>query len=519
MRRLLLLAAVLLASPARAQPAADHVAIGVRAPILSLDPALSGLGTMHGYYDNIYSNLVQLDPQARIVPDLAISWRVVDDLTWEFKLRTDVKCQDGGTLDANTVKAALVRLPTVPNSDGLTAGKMRPVKEVQVIDPATIRFVTSMPYPALLGALPEVHIPCGAPKDATTAEFDSGHLANGSGPYRVVRWRRGQDLELERFDGYYGPKPSYGHVILREIPNDATRIASLQAGDVQVADYIPPLDVKRLSANGQLEVFRTASNRTLFLGFDTLGARTPFALDNNGAPLPKNPFQDERVRRAVALGVSQEVIIKRVMEGLAEPATQGVAPHVEGADPSLEPVPYQPNEAKRLLAEAGYPNGFRITLHCSNDRYVNDAAICQAVGTMLSRVGIQVAVDAQPSNVFFPRLLKRDYSLYLLGWGSNAGDAMSFLRDVMETRDAAKGTGSWNMGLSMPDVDAMIDAANTDMNPGRRRASMIKAMGLLAARQAYVPLHTQLVIAATRKPVTDVSQASEATLAFAVGRR
>ena len=292
----------------------------------------------------------------------------------------------------------------------------------------------------------------------------------------------------------------------------------MQAGDVQVADYIPPLDVKRLSANPQLEVFRTASNRTLFLGFDTLRARTPFALDDKGAPLPRNPFQDERVRRAVALGISEEVIVKRVMEGSAEPATQGVASHIAGADPSLKPVPYQPNEARRLLADAGYPNGFRITLHCSNDRYVNDAAICQAVATMLSRIGVQVTVDAQPSNAFFPRLLKRDYSFYLLGWGSNAGDAMSFLRDVMETRDAAKGTGSWNMGLSMPDVDAMIDAANPDMDPKARAGLMVKAMGALIVRQAYVPLHTQLVIAAARKPVTYMPQASEASLAFAVGR-
>ncbi len=473
---------------------------------------------MHGYYDNIYSNLVQLDPEAHIVPDLATSWRSVDDLTWEFKLRTNVKCQDGGTLDANTVKAALARLPTVPNSDGLTAGKMRPVRSVQVIDPATIRLVTSTPYPALLNALPEVHIPCGVSADATTAGFDSGHLAVGSGPYHVVRWRRGQELELERFDGYYGPKSAFAHVTLRELPNDASRIASLQAGDVQVADYIPPLDVKRLSANPQLEVFRTASNRTLFLGFDTLRAQTPFALDSKGVPLPKNPFQDERVRHAIALGISEEIIVKRVMEGLAEPATQGVAAHIEGADLSLKPTPYRPDEAKKLLAEAGYPNGFRITLHCSNDRYVNDAAICQAAGTMLSRIGVQVSVDAQPSNVFFPRLLKRDYSFYMLGWGSNAGDAISFLRDVMETRDAVKGTGSWNMGLSMPDVDAMIDAASPNMDPKARTALMVSAMRALVVRQAYVPLHTQLVIAATRKPVTYVPQASESSLAFAVGR-
>ena len=523
MKRFLLAALAALAQPALAQPAgaqapADSITFGVRAPIISLDPALSGLGTMHGYYENIYSNLVQLDAESHIKPDLAESWRVLDDFTTEFKLRPGVKCHDGTTLDAASVVASFRRLPTVPNSDGLTAGKLRPVQQIQVVDPLTIRFVTNKPYPALLGALPDFHIVCAsAPGDATTADFDTLKLQAGSGPYTVVRWQRGQALELQRFDGYFGPKPAYAHVTLREIPNDATRIASLQAGDIQVADYTPPLDVKRLDADPALHVERIASNRTVFLGFDELRDATPFALDNTGVPLPKNPFADERIRRAFALAISQDVIIKRVMEGLAETATQGVAPHVEGADLSLKPRPYNPADAKALLAEAGYPNGFRITLHCPNDRYVNDAAICQTVGVLLSRAGITATIDAQPSNVFFPRLLRREYSFYLLAWGSNAGDAISFLRDVIETRDPAKGTGSWNGGVAMPDIDATIDQAALTMDETARTALMARAMGLLIERQAYIPLHTQLVLAATRKPVTYQPQADEATLAYAAG--
>ena len=512
---LVALGLILPLAPTSAQTA-NKVVFGVRAPILSLDPALSGLGTMHGYYDNIYSNLVQLDERSQLKPDLATSWRVVDDLTTEFKLRPGVKCHDGSTLDAASVLASFKRLPTVPNSDGLTAGKLRLVTEIQVVDPLTVRFLTSKPYPGLVGTLPEFHIVCAsAPVDATTADFDSGKLQVGSGPYRVVRWQRGQALELQRFDGYYGPKPAFASVTFREIPNDATRIASLEAGDVQVADYVPPLDVKRLEANGALAVDREPSNRSVFLGFDELRDATPFALDNSGKPLPSNPFGDVRVRRAFALAISQSIIINRVMQGLAELATQGVAPHIDGADLTLKPRPYDPALGKQLLAQAGYPDGFRITLHCPNDRYVNDAAICQTVGTMLSRVGIQVAVDAQPSNVFFPRLLRREYSFYLLAWGSNGGDASSFLRDVMETRDAAKGTGSWNGGISMPDVDSMIDAATLTMDQAKRTELMAEAMGLLIERQAYIPLHTQLVLAATRKPVVYQAQASESTLAFA----
>ena len=521
----LLLAAALLApfaiepGDARAQ-GADHLTVGVRAPIVTLDPALSGLGPMHGYYADIYDSLIGLDAQSHLIPDIALSWRLVDDLTWEFKLRPGVKCHDGSTLDAASVKSSLDRLPTVPNGDNLTAGKLRLVTKLEIVDPLTVRMITAKPYPALPAALPDFHLVCASvPATATTAEFDSGKDAIGSGPYRSVKWQRGQAWELERFDDYWGAKPAYAHVTIREIPNDAARMASLQAGDVQLADYIPPLDVKRLSGLSDLEVFQAESNRTVFLGFDMLKGQTPFATDKAGVVLPHNPFQDERVRRAFALAISTDIIVKRVMAGLALPATQGVPTHIAGYDPSVPPAPYRPEQAKALLAEAGYPDGFNLTLHCPNDRYVNDAATCQTVGILLSRIGVTVAIDAQPSNVYFPRLQHRDYLFYLLAWGSNGGDATSFLRDVMETRDAARGIGSWNMGLSMPDVDAAIDAATLTMDAAVRNKEMAAVMGLLIKRQAYIPLDTLLVIDATRKPVTYQPQATEELILAAVGRK
>ena len=519
MRAWLLASAMLTPAVAGAQDA-DRLTVGVRAPIVSLDPALSGLGPMHGYYANIYDSLVGLDDRSRIIPGIALSWRLVDDLTWEFKLRAGVKCHDGSTLDAASVKSSLDRLPTVPNSDNLTAGKLRLVKELQVIDPLTIRMVTSRAYPALLSALPDFHLVCASvPATAITAEFDSGKDAIGSGPYRSVRWQRGTGWELERFDGYWGPKPAFAHVTIREIPNDAARMASLQAGDIQLADYIPPLDVKRLSGTTGLGVFQTASNRSVFLGFDMLRDQTPFATDKAGAVLPHNPFKDERVRRSFALAISQDVVIKRVMEGLAEPTTQGVPSHIAGYNASVPPTPYQPEAAKKLLAEAGYPDGFKVTLHCPNDRYVNDAATCQTAGVLLARIGVTVAIDAQPSTVYFPRLQRPEYSFYLLAWGSNGGDATSFLRDVMETRDLARGVGSWNMGLSMPDVDQAIDAATLTMDETVRNREMAAVMGLLIQRQAYIPLDTLLVIAAARKPVTYQPQATEEMILSAVGRQ
>ena len=206
------------------------------------------------------------------------------------------------------------------------------------------------------------------------------------------------------------------------------------------------------------------------------------------------------------------------MEGLALKATQAM-PDSMGGSADVPPTPYDPKQAKALLAEAGYPEGFRATLNCPNDRYVNDAAICQAVGAMLARIGVQLQVEAMPTNVYMPRLTGLEFGLYLLAWGNNAGDAASLLRDVMETRDRAKGTGSWNMGVSMPDLDEMIDRSTTTMDLALRNREMAEAMRALIERQAYVPLHTQLVIVAARKGVAYQPNADEATRAIDARRQ
>ena len=514
--------ALLLAGPAAAwaQRDPDQLVMGVRAPIVTLDPAVSGLGTMHGYYQNIFDSLVMHDARAQSIPGLATSWRVVDDLTWEFKLRPGVKCHDGTDFDAPAVVANFKRLPTVPNSDNLTAGKLRPIKDVEIVDPGTIRIHTTMPYPGLLAVMPEVHMLCGSAlaRNPTSDSINSGRDAIGTGPFRNVHWTRGTGWELERFDGWWGEKSPFRRVTVREIPNDASRMASLQAGDIDVADYIPPLDVKRLSADPALQVFRTPGTRTMFLGMDTVREQAPSVTDAAGKPLPRNPFRDARVRRALALGISEDLILSRVMEGLALKATQAM-PDGMGGFADVPPTPYDARQAKALLAEAGYPEGFRATLNCPNDRYVNDAAICQAIGAMLARVGVQLQVEAMPTNVYMPRLTGLEFGLYLLAWGNNAGDAASLLRDVMETRDQAKGTGSWNMGVSMPDLDEKIDRSTMTMDLQLRNREMAEVMRALIERQAYVPLHTQLVIVAARKGIAYQPNADEATRAIDARRQ
>lgn len=355
-------------------------------------------------------------------------------------------------------------------------------------------------------------------RNPTTETINSGRDAIGTGPFRNVSWTRGNRWELERFDGWWGEKSDFKQVTVREIPNDASRMASLQAGDVDLADYIPPLDVKRLAADPAIEVFRTPGTRTMFLGMDQVRDQAPGVTDNDGNPLGRNPFKDLRVRRAIAFGISEDLILSRVMEGLAIKATQAM-PEGMGGYADLPATPYDPAQAKALLAEAGYPEGFRTTLNCPSDRYVNDAAICQIIGAMLARIGLKAQVEAMPTNVYMPRLTGLDFGFYMLAWGNNAGDAASLLRDVMETRDKAKGTGSWNMGISMPDLDATIDNDTMSMDLEARAAGMKTVMTALIERQAYIPLHTQLVIVATRKGITYQPNGDEATRAIDAKRQ
>lgn len=498
----------------------DHLAIGIRVPITSLDPAISGLGAMHGTYRHIYDALVLRDPNSQPVAGLAESWRVVDPLTWEFRLRQGVTCHDGTPMDAADVVATLRRLPTVTGSDLLTVSKMRPVTGIEVVDPHTIRFRTREPYPGLLVALPELHIICDSVgAEATTEDFNSGRAAIGSGPYRHVLWERGARWELERNEAWWGPRPSFRRVTKREIGSDPARMAALEAGDIDLADNVPPLAVARLATNPRFEVFRTPSSRVIFLQFETIREQTPFVTDRDGNRLPRNPFRDQRVRRALGMAINADAIVARTMEGLAERAIQGVPSGFPGFSADVAPIRFDPEAARRLLAEAGYPDGFRLTLHCPNNRYVNDGAICQNAAQMLARIRIETQVETMPTNIYFPRLTRREFSAFLLGWGNASGDAATFLRDVLVSRDQAQGLGSWNMATADPELDRMALEATADMNLERRAQRMAETMRLAMDRAYVVPLHAQLTIAAAQRGITFVPQADEATLAMAAGRR
>jgi peptide/nickel transport system substrate-binding protein len=300
------------------------------------------------------------------------------------------------------------------------------------------------------------------------------------------------------------------------ITNDAARTAALLAGVVEFIDQVPTSDLAKLRQDNRIALSETVGLRLIFLGLDHLrqaNENSPFITDNEGRPLGRNPLQDVRVRRALSIAIDRKAIVDRVMEGAAVPAGQflpeGVYTHV----PGVTPPPFDPDGARRLLAEAGYPQGFRIQLNGPNDRYVNDARIIQAVGQMWTRIGVRTTVEAQPWTTFVGRAGRADFSAHLIGWGSNP-DGSHPLRNILATQTRERGWGSSNRGrYSNPRVDGLLDQSLVELDEAKRVQLVIEAQRIAAEDVAVIPLHIQTNIWAMRRHLAHDARNDELTRA------
>ena len=453
------------------------------------------------------------------VPALALSWKLVDERTWEFKLRPGVKFQNGADFTPEDIAYTIDRVPTVPNSPGSFAIYTKPVSSVEIVDPLTVRLHTAGVYPLLPIGLSQVFIiPHGLGPMPATEDFNSGKNAIGTGPYRKPRcsYKSGDRVELERNDGWWGPKPYWQHISYRMIPNDASRSAALMAGDVQFIEFVPPDDAQRMRGDKRVALAETNSLRFVYLWLDrSRQGSEPFISGPNGEKLDKNPLNDLRVRQALSLAINRPLIVDRVMENEATPTAQFLAPGSVTYVPGLDPPKYDPERAKALLAEAGFPNGLRITLHGPNDRYVNDAKIIQAVGQMWSRIGVQTTVDAITWSNFIGRANKQEFSAYLLAWGIATGEASDPLRALVETYNAEKGVGSVNRGrYSNPSLDELIDKAVSTADDATREQMLIQASRIALEDVAIIPLHIQKNIWGMKAGLTYAARSDEGTRAM-----
>jgi peptide/nickel transport system substrate-binding protein len=493
---------------------AADLTIGIGADVTSIDPHYHNVTPNNNAATHIFDFLVLRDEKQRPIPGLAESWRALDATTWEFKLRKGVKFHDGSDFTAADVVASIDRVPTVPNSPSPFTAYTKQIKEMVVVDPYTIRFKTATPYPLMPTDMTQVAIISKQAAKATTEDFNSGKAAIGTGPYKLVRYAKGDRIELARNDAYWGGKTPWEHVTLRLLPADATRVAALLAGDLQAIENVPTTDVAKLRADKRLTLSRTVADRLIYLHMDSERDVSPFVTDRAGKPMTKNPLKDSRVRKAISKSINRAALVDKVMEGQAVATGQLLPEGFFGYTKNLRVEAYDPEGAKALLTEAGYPDGFGLTIHAPNNRYVNDARVAQAVAQMLTRVGIATKVEAMPSATFFPQATDLKFSFMLLGWSSGTGEASSPLKALLATVSRDKGFGTANRGhYSNRKVDLMLEDALVTVDDAKREVLLQRATELAIDDTGIVPLYHQVSIWATRDGITYTPRTDEGTLA------
>jgi peptide/nickel transport system substrate-binding protein len=519
--RHLLAAALLAAGAANAQ----DLRIGLASEPTAMDPHFHNLSPNNSMLSHVFEALVGQDEMQRHRPALAESWRAIDDTTWEFKLRKGVTFHDGSPFTADDVVFTFERAPNVegsPSSFGIyTRGKT-----VVKVDDHTVHFKTAGPYPLMPNEVSAVLIVSrkhGA--GAKTPDYNSGKAAIGTGPYRFAEYAPGNRIVVQRNESYWGQKAPWQKVTFRPLKSDPSRVAALLAGDVDLIDEVPSTDMERLKKDPKVTIAQTVSNRVIYLHLDHFRDDSPFVRAKDGGPI-KSPLRDRRVRLAISKAIDRDAIVGRVMEGVAIKAGQLLPEGFFGVSPNLKPVGFDPDGAKKLLAEAGVPNGFRMTIHGPNDRYPNDGKIAEAVGQMLSRIGIDTQVVTMTSSVFFREASTGSpekgpkFSFILVGWGSATGETSSPLKSLLATFDREKGMGPSNRGrYSNAEVDKLIHQALATVDDKKRQELLARATEIAIEDVGIIPLHYQVNTWALRRGFAYKARTDEFTLAMGVTKQ
>ncbi|HRI17157.1 MAG TPA: ABC transporter substrate-binding protein [Burkholderiaceae bacterium] len=484
---------------------------------LSMDPHSLNESLQLSFTGNIYEPLVARGKQLELVPGLATSWKLVSPTVWRFELRKGVAFQDGTPFTADDVVFSFKRA-AADGSD--MKSYTAPIKEVRRIDDLTVEIETQAPFPILPDTLTTLFMMSKKWSEDNKAlvpvdrrkgvENTASFKANGTGPYRLKERQPGSRTVLVRNPRYWGAVDgNVDEVIFTPIGNDATRVAALLSGEIDLMEPAPLQDIDRLRASPNIKVMQGPELRTIFLGMDQ---KRDELLQSSVKG--KNPFKDVRVRKAFYQAIDIETIKSRVMRGAATPTALMVGPGIKGFVPDLNKrLPYDPDAAKKLLAEAGYPNGFEVGMNCPNDRYVNDGKICEAVAANLARIGVKVNLQTEGKGTYFPKILRRDTSFYLLGWTPGTYDAHNALIAVMAS-PADKGQGQFNLGsYSNAKLDELTAKIQSETDQAKRNAMIREAFEIHAADVGHIPLHQQALAWAMKKNV-DLVQLADNNMPF-----
>ncbi|WP_170984948.1 ABC transporter substrate-binding protein [Roseomonas sp. AR75] len=445
--------------------AAQTLRIGMQAPPSTLDPHwllnLANTGALR----NIYDTLVARDASMALKPGLAESWRVVDDTTWEFKLRPGVKFHDGSPLTSADVAASFQRVPNVPGNPNPYTIYLAGVTGVEVVDDLTFRIRTSGPTPILPTNLTQIFIVPRSVAALGNPEFNSGRAVIGTGPFRLGSWQTNDPLVVRRNENWWGGNVQWETVSFTPIANDAARVGALLAGDVDFINNVPLQDTARINSDRRFTLFAGPSIYAVNIYPDVERDDAP-GIDAGG----RNPMKDVRVRRAMSLALNREGIARTIMEGFADPTDQPVPPFIFGAIAD-RPVPAANLDAARaLLNEAGWGQGFGVNLFCSPNR---TPRICQAIAAAWTRIGIRTTVEVVPQATFLPRRNRRDYGVFVTVFGSLTGETSYLIGSQLHRPRIVPGLGALNFtGAGTPEMDALIQRARSTLDDTERAAQL-----------------------------------------------
>ena len=474
---------------------AQTVRIANQGDALSMDPHSLNESLQLSVTGNVYEPLVGRGKDLGLAPALATSWKQTAPTVWRFELRKGVQFHDGTPFTADDVVFSFARAA----GDGSDMRSYtNDIKEVRKVGDHAVEIETKAPFPILPDVISLVYIMskkwCEANKAERPVDRRKGientasFKANGTGPFRVRERQPNVRTVFTRHGGYWDKiEGNAAEVVFTPIGNDATRVAALLSGEVDVMEPVPVQDIARVNASGSVRAVTGPELRTIFLGMDQ--KRDELLYSNVKG---KNPFKDKRVRQAFYQAIDIHGIKRVVMRGASNPTALMVGPGINGfSTDQNKRLPHDVEAAKKLLAEAGYPSGFEVALNCPNDRYVNDRLICETVAANLSRIGVKINLQAETKGTYFPKILRRDTSFYMLGWTPGTYDAHNALNALMRCVDD-KGSGQFNLGAYCnPKVDELTLKIQSETDKDKRNAMIREAFDLHSADIGHLPLHQQ----------------------------
>lgn len=499
---------------------AEDLRIAFGDPVSAIDPQLNNHAGDHSVSQHFWSRLVAQKTEGGVVPDLAASWKNTSPNTWEFKLRENAVWTDGKPVTAEDIAFSYERAQNVPGTVASYKGFLRNVAKVEIKDPHTLVITSRAPDPLLPINISSIYVVSKhVGQTATTDDYNSGKAMVTDGPYAFVSYTPGDRIEMKRNDSFWGPKAEWDKVNYRYIANPAARTAALLSGDVDVIDKVSFSDIEKLEKNPKVKVWSYPGLRALIMQPSFNPNPSKFITDKAGKPLDKNPLLDVRVRKALNMAINREAIADRVARGGVTVATQWMPAGSFGYDPDRSKIDVDPNKAKALLAEAGYPNGFKLTMHVPGERYPLAPETAQAIAQFWTRIGVETQVEVVPFSVYSGAANKNEYAMSMIGWGNGTGEGTYAMLAILATVDPAKGLGASNWGrYSNPKLDEALAKASAEFDDAKREAIIKDAVKVVMDDVGIMPLYHYKNIWASRPDLKVVPWHSDRTVAMQVSK-